>query len=104
MVAAVRQINRRMAVISSVPSSGSPGVTLTVILLFILLCSAVSLASLDVIPLAPQVRFSGHGLGSHFPLVINPEGPCSTGAVIRSLTLTSWVLIHTQTPRHTGDW
>lgn len=104
VVAAVRQIKHRMAVISSFHSSASPGVTLTVILLFILLCSAVSLASPDVIPLAPQVRFNGHGLGSQFPLIINPEGPCSTGAVIRSLTLTSWVLIHTQTPRHMGGW
>lgn len=46
-----------------------------------------------------QVRFNGHGLGSQFPLVINPRRPCSTGAVIRSLTLTSQVLIHTQTHR-----
>lgn len=46
-----------------------------------------------------QVRFNGRSLGSQFPLVINPRRPCSTGAVIRSLTLTSQVLIHTQTHR-----
>lgn len=114
VVSVVRQINHRMAITSSFHNSGSPGVPLTVIPLhlarplFIPHCSAVSLPSallpLDIFLLAPQVRFNGHGLRSQFPLVINPQGPHSTGAVIRSLTLTSWVLIHAQTPRNTGDW
>lgn len=86
---AVGEINQTLA---------SPGVTVTLIRL----CSVVSLTCPDVLLWLSQVRFIGHSLGSQFPPIINPPGPCITGAVIRSLTLTSQVLIDAQVHRRQG--
>lgn len=86
---AVRDINHILT---------SPGVTVPLIRL----CSVVSLTCPDVLLRLSQVRFNGHGLGSQFPPIINPPGPRITGAVIRSLTLTSQVLIDTQAHRRQG--
>lgn len=67
-----------------------------------LICWSCSVQQSASLPLmlscwSSQVRFSGHSLGSWFPLIVNPVGPWLYRSCHQRLSHTSQVLINTPT-------